>query len=185
MTLPAGTYNQAQTVKFSDTTPSVTFYYTTDGTTPTAASNKYSGSITVNGNQTVKAIAVLGGFTNSAVAATNYSFTAATPVFSVAPGDYTNRQFVGITDATPGVTIYYTTNGTTPTTASPKYSVPIEVRQTEMVKAIAVLNGYTTSQPASGKYTLNVPVVKTWPPQTTAVTTVKAPATDKAADIEK
>ena len=44
--------------------------------------------------------------------------TAAAPTFSPAAGTYTSTQSVTISDATTGATIYYTTNGTTPTTSS-------------------------------------------------------------------
>ena len=47
---------------------------------------------------------------------------AATPTFSPAAGTYSGAQSVTISDATSGATIYYTTNGTTPTTSSTKYT---------------------------------------------------------------
>ena len=36
-------------------------YFTTDGTNPTTASQLYTGSVRVNVNQTIKAIAVING----------------------------------------------------------------------------------------------------------------------------
>jgi len=59
-----------------------------------------------------------------------------------------------IADATSGATIYYTTNGATPTTSSTKYSKPIRVSATETIEAIAVATGYNTSSTASAKYTI-------------------------------
>jgi hypothetical protein len=70
---------------------------------------------------------------------------AATPTFSVAGGTYTTPQTVTISDATSGATIYYTTNGTTPTTSSPVYTGPITVSSTETIQAIATAPGYETS----------------------------------------
>jgi hypothetical protein len=74
--------------------------------------------------------------------------TIAAPVFSPAPGTYTTAQKVTITDATAGTTIYYTTNGTTPTTASTVYTGPITVSSTTTVKAIAALNAQAAANVA-------------------------------------
>jgi len=58
---------------------------------------------------------------------------------------YTGAQSVTITDATPGATIYYTTNGTTPTAASAVYTGPMSVGASETLQAIAAASGYTAS----------------------------------------
>lgn len=82
--------------------------------------------------------------------------TVATPVFSVPTGVYTAVQSVTISDATPGATIYYTTNGNTPTASSPVYTgqaIPVTITTT--VKAIAVgAPGYANSAVATAVYTL-------------------------------
>jgi hypothetical protein len=80
-------------------------------------------------------------------------------VFSPAAGSFTSAQSVTITDATTGSTIYYTTNGTTPTTASTLYSGPIAVGATTTINAIAVATGYTSSAVATATFTITVPPV--------------------------
>ena len=150
-----GTYSSAQTVSISAAS-GATIYYTTNGTTPTTSSTKYSGAIKVSSSQTLEAIAVETGYTNSPVATATYtiSSTLPAPTFSVAAGTYTSAQTVSISDATAGTTIYYTTNGTTPTTSSAKYAGAITVSSTETLEALAVKSGYTNSPVATAAYTI-------------------------------
>jgi Chitobiase/beta-hexosaminidase C-terminal domain/Legume lectin domain/Putative Ig domain len=75
----------------------------------------------------------------------------APPTFSPAPGAYTGSQPVTIS-ASSGATIYYTTNGKPPNTASSVYSGPITVGSNELIQAIAVQSGYSDSLPAQGNY---------------------------------
>lgn len=53
------------------------------------------------------------------------------------PYTYNTPQSVTLTDSTPGVTIFYTTNGSTPTTSSTPYTGPITVATTTTLQAIA------------------------------------------------
>jgi hypothetical protein len=155
-----GTYTSAQTVSIADTTPGAVIYYTTDGSTPTTASATYAAAITVSATTTVKAIAVASGYTTSPVSSATYTIstpTAATPTFSPAAGTYTAAQSITLADTTSGATIYYTTDGTTPTTVSAKYSAAITVSATTTIKAIAVASGYTNSAVGSASYTISVP----------------------------
>jgi hypothetical protein len=82
---------------------------------------------------------------------------AATPIFSVSSGTYTATQTVSISDTTTNATVYYTTNGTTPTTGSTLYTGAITVSTTETIQAIAVASGYSNSAIASATYTINLP----------------------------
>jgi len=87
----------------------------------------------------------------------NAAGVAATPTFSPVAGTYTAAQSVTISDTTTGATIYYTTNGSTPTTSSTVYSGAITVASTETLEAIAAATGYTTSAVASAAYTIASP----------------------------
>lgn len=84
---------------------------------------------------------------------------AATPTFLPIAGTYTSAQSVTISDATSGATIYYTTNGATPTTGSTVYSSssPIAVSSSETIEAIATASGYSNSAVASASYVINLP----------------------------
>ena len=162
----AGTYTTAQTVTISDTTAGATIYYTTNGTTPTTSSPVYSTPISVSATETLSAIAVASGSATSSVGAAIYTITppAATPAFSVTAGSYSSPQSVAITDSTTGSTIYYTTNGTTPTTSSTVYTAPIAVNATETLNAIAVATGYSSSAVATAAYTITITAVPTFSP---------------------
>ncbi len=100
---------------------------------------------------------------NYRVRRVTFSGAAATPDFHLAPGTYTSAQTVTITDQTPGAVLYYTTDGSTPTAASPQYSGPISMTSTETLKVIAVATGYTVSSVASAAYVVGpvVPAI-TW-----------------------
>ena len=61
---------------------------------------------------------------------------------------------VAISDATAGTTIYYTTDGTAPTTSSTVYKAPFLVALSTTVRAIASLSGLPATELASASYTL-------------------------------
>ncbi len=83
---------------------------------------------------------------------------AATPVIGPTPGVYTNSVTVSITDSTPGATITYTTDGSTPVPGS--HGTPISsggsftLTSSATVNAIASASGFANSQMASATYTI-------------------------------
>jgi hypothetical protein len=149
-----GTFTSSVTVTITDGTPGATIYYTTDGSTPTTASTVYTGPFLVTQTKTIRAIAAASGMANSDVASASYTIKVATPVFSVASGTYNQALTVAISDATSGAAIYYTTDGSTPTTASARYTGPIPVSVSTTIRAIAAASGMANSDVASAVYTL-------------------------------
>ena len=81
---PAGAYTSAQSVTITDATAGETIYYTTNGAAPSTSSTRYTGGISVAATETIQAIAVAAGYSNSAVASAVYTINrpAAKPSFS-------------------------------------------------------------------------------------------------------
>ena len=77
----------------------------------------------------------------------------ATPKFTPAAGSYDVSQSVSISCSTPSATIYYTTDGTTPTTSSNVYNGAIPVNSTTTIKAFATKAGLDDSNVATATYT--------------------------------
>jgi hypothetical protein len=71
----AGTYSPTQ-ITLSDSTANSIIYYTTDGSTPTAASTLYTGPFAISSTVTIEAIATASGFSSSAVASATYTVPA-------------------------------------------------------------------------------------------------------------
>ena len=78
--------------------------------------------------------------------------TCAAPTFSPAAGTYTTAQSVTISTITEGASIYYTIDGTDPTTESTVFSNAITVSANTTIKAIAVKEGNNNSSVATADY---------------------------------
>jgi N-acetylneuraminic acid mutarotase len=80
-----------------------------------------------------------------------------TPAFSPASGTYVGTQTISITDTTAGAAIYYTRDGSAPSTSSTLYSGAITVASTETLQAVALAKGALSSAVASAEYTISLP----------------------------
>jgi hypothetical protein len=152
----AGTYVASVSVTITDATPGAAIHYTTDGSTPSPASTLYTGAIAVTQTTTLKAIAVASGMAESDIASATYTIQqqVAAPVISPAGGTYVGSVSVTITDATPGAAIFYTTDGSTPTTSSTPYTGALNLTQTTTLRAIAAASGMANSNVSSAGYTI-------------------------------
>ena len=80
-----------------------------------------------------------------------------TPTFSPAAGAVAANTEVTISTTTEGATIYYTVDGSDPTTSSSVYSIPIIIDAAKTVKAFAVKAGFPDSDIATAVYTIAEP----------------------------
>jgi hypothetical protein len=154
----AGVYSAGQSVALSDATSGATIYYTTDGSVATSSSTIYTAPIAVSTATTINALASAQGFENSGSSKNVYILKVAPPAFSLAAGTYTGSQTVTLSDATPGVTIYYTTDGSMPTTSSPVYGGAISIGAgSTTINALATAPSFFNSDVASATYVIHLP----------------------------
>jgi hypothetical protein len=156
------TFNPSVSVTITDSTPGFQIFYTTDGSTPTAASTKYVGAINVTTTTTINAIATAPNFLQGPVATATYTLVTQTamPAFNPAPGSYTTAQSVMISSTTPNANIYYTTNNTAPVPNAGGTFLyngnPVPISSTTTLQAIAKAPNLTTSPVAIGTYTIDI-----------------------------
>ena len=150
-------------VSISCATPNSAIYCTTNGTAPTTSSSVYNGPFSVTSPTTVKAIATHADKDPSSVAELVINQVAA-PVT-----DTTSDGKVKLTSTTPSVTIYYEigddeSSVATPTMSSTRYTGPLQNVSGKVIKAIAVKDGWITSDVggSNGPITLQcvMPVIR-------------------------
>lgn len=158
----AGTYPQTVTVTMSCPTPAALIRYTINGTDPTVSSNPYTEPFVLRSSATVKARAFSTGRAPSPPASVPYVVTAsnpnfvATPKIKPEPVEFETSVRVKISCATAAASIFYTVDGTDPTTVSPKYTRAFTLTETTTVKAKAY-SGPHPSEIATAVYTKAVP----------------------------
>ncbi|QQS03644.1 MAG: chitobiase/beta-hexosaminidase C-terminal domain-containing protein [Fibrobacterota bacterium] len=150
------TYTTAQSVTLSCATSGASIHYTTDSSTPTESSKLYTGAIAVGTSQTIRAIATKTGMSPSAEGSATFTIaqTVAAPVFGPVEGEYPNAQDVTLSSTTAGANIYYTTDGTAPSTTSQLFSGPISVTASQTIRAIAAKPGWVTSPESKATYAI-------------------------------
>ena len=77
----------------------------------------------------------------------------ATPAITPNGGNFSGSVSVTMQTATPGASIYYTTDGTTPTQSSSLYNGPVTLTNTATVDAQGFMSGYSPSGVASASFT--------------------------------
>ena len=181
-----GSYPSAQNVTLTcaDNTGGsgcATTYYTRDGSTPTTASPQYTGPLSIVATTTLKFFSVDAAGNAEAVRTESYTLpsdtTAPTTTASPAGGSYTSIQSVTLTctDTAGGsgcAGTYYTTDGSTPTTASPQYTGALTISVTTELKFFSADTAGNLEAVRTEKYTLP----GTAPTDSIAPTTTASPA---------
>lgn len=157
ISVKAGTYQNDQTIEiYSTLSGGAKILYTTDGSTPSltsATSKEYLQPITISQTTTIKAI-VCKGQVASAVMSAAYNLKVGAMSVSVKAGTYTADQKVDLTCVTTNADIYYTTDGTAPTSSSTKYTGPITITNNATLKAIGI-KGNEKSAVLTAAYKIN------------------------------
>ena len=161
-----GTFQAAITVTLSGTDDSqgaVTIHYTTDGSTPTTGSPVYSSPINVSATTTINFFGVDPTGNPSAVQTTIYTVVIADttpPTITVSPvgGTYTASQLISL-QSDENAIIYYTLDGSTPTTSSPIYKGPFTISTlgTTTLKYYGIDFAGNASTVQTATYILNLP----------------------------
>ncbi len=118
--------------------------------------NEHGQQTTINADGTVTTGSYEGGGSNGSGSGGNSGSSQSQTTTVAAPSFSGETQFTESTQVTisgpDGATIYYTTDGTTPTSASSQYSAPLTFSQTTTLKAIAIKDG-VNSEVTSRIYT--------------------------------
>ena len=154
----AGEYVTSVSVGAVTATAGAVVHYTTDGSPPTAASPTALPVVldTLQSVTTLRAVAVAPGFFNSEVADATYTVLeqVAAPLVAPAPGTYPGSVTLAMTSATDGADIYYTTDGSTPSTSATRLvggTVTFATPGSFTLRTIAAKDGlYTPSAPTDG-----------------------------------
>ncbi len=159
-----GSFTGSVLVSMTTATAGAAIRYTSDGSSPTASSTLYSAPFTLANSATVKAAAFMTNYNPSGIASAAFTITqptVATPTISPNGGSFTGSASITLQTVTSGASIYYTTDGTTPSQSSTLYSGAMTLTSSAMVKAKAFMNGYNPSAEASAAFTINLPTAAT------------------------
>lgn len=167
LSVSTGTYNNVVTASASCDTLDATIYYTANGDDPTTASSVFSGTVTFGPSATpvvVKLLASNGVLPDSVIASFTYTFVCANPTASPPTGIFSTTVNVELSCSTIGASIYYTLDGSNPTTSSALYSNPIEVTSEDRVRIryFASSTDYQDSSILESTYNYQITRVDNW-----------------------
>lgn len=164
----AGPCPAIQPITITDSTPGAVIRYSTSlGSStppdPTSSSPTYAAPLSLAGVDgtvtTIKAMAFHEGMTDSTIVTSTYTVNnliMVTPTIALPVGCYGSPQTVALSDLTPGASIRYTLDGSSPTESlgtlytGPTGTGPFSVSATAILKVIAYKSGSTSAYASAG-----------------------------------
>ena len=141
-------------------------YYTTDGSDPTTASEKYAAPIELTESAEIKAVAVKSDMNDSAVSGKTVTVErVAAPVASLT-GEVEVGTTVSLLSSTAGAEIYYTFGDSLDETNYKKYTDEIVITGSTKIRAVAAKRGYAQSEGVTFEYTIAPPEEEEEPSET-------------------
>ncbi len=142
--LTTGTYDDDISLELWVDDDSLTIYYTTDGSDPRDESENilYTKAITISKTKTIRAVAMdsKGNYSRISQETFTISYTKPSqPIISPSGGEFTILTYISMA-AEAGSTIYYTWDGTTPTTESLCYTEPIAIPEGKNILTVLVVD---------------------------------------------
>ena len=149
----SGIISYMQEVTLTASEPNAEIYCTFDGAEPTKDDFLYGPPLQIDGSVTMKAKAFLDGYEASETLTRTYQVKLDISA-DLASGTVCAGQTVTLNSTHPEATIYYTTDGTTPTSQSRIYAAPITIDTSVTIKAIAYHHNCLTSDVLTRNYTV-------------------------------
>lgn len=155
---PGGTYSSAQSVTLTSDEAGTVIYFTNNGADPGPSSPIYTSAIQVISTTTLKFYGKDAAGNFGSIVGKSYVIDTTAPTVTASPpgGSYNTAQSVTLTADDPAATIYYTPDGTAPTTFSPVYSGPLLVSDSTTLAFFGVDGIGNTGVIATEDYTIDM-----------------------------
>lgn len=153
--IKSGGYNTNQLVTLNISEPGA-IYYTLDGSNPSNVSTKYVGPIIINSSTVLRFLAVDLAGNPSIIYEESYNIDKNIPQAwaNLKSGLYNSNKVIALTMSESG-SIYYTLNGSTPTTNSTKYTGPLNISSSTTLRFLAVDDASNPSQVYAATYNID------------------------------
>lgn len=154
------TYDTAQMIKLSTSTPKTVMYYSDNSQDPQeATSMQYRDGISITSATTIKVRAFRSGWDPSAIATLSYNIVkigvTSTPKITPFGGTFTNDTTISM-ESEPNAKIFYRLDSLAPDTIDTEYKIPFLIKGSSALTARAFLSGKQPSDLTRSNIVFNV-----------------------------